>query len=326
MNRQIVALKRRLLWLCLIFAISAPSLFAAQGGIDFTIRYYNQTIAYPDSKIPIKIEITNNSGQPFRFSLSSDHAFNLSFDVLTLTNVAVPQSNQFIMSRNTNQPVFFREVSLDPGQQFSFVENLSDFVNLGAPTAGAGVYVVQATFYPTLYSAGATDAMKSNMLTLNVHPGSASIPSVQAAIDASTGEVLKQEALPPDEVVAYTITARQKSQWNKFFLYIDVKNLMLQQPDLQRRYVRSSDQQQRDMVTAFKQQLQQQKTDSDILVVPSSFTILKTSYTPTEATVQVLENFTYPSYTEKKEYTYYLHRPQNVWLIYNYTVRNLGTQ
>lgn len=324
MVEQRPALKKRVLTTGILFMLVVPWLYAAQSGIDVTIRYFNQNVVFPDSKVPVRIEITNNSPQSFHFQLAGQRAFDLSFDVRSLTNIAVPESSKFIMARNTNQPVFFRDVTLGPGEQFSFVEDLSDYVDLQAKDAGPGVYIVQASFYPSLYSPGATDVIKSNVLTLNVEPGAT--PVIQAMINMTTGEILKAEALPPDEVVAYVLRARQKSEWNKFFLYIDVKNLMLQQPELQRRYVRSSDTQQRDMVAAFKKQLEQNKVDNEILVVPNTFTIEKTSYTSTEATVQVLEKFVYPTYSELKQYTYYLHRPENVWLIYNYTVRNLGTQ
>ncbi len=313
-------MKRFLAILSLLVIAGLPSLYAANEGVDFTIRFYNQQIAFPDSKVPIKVEISNNSPNTFRFKLADRHAFNVDFNVKTLTNVDVQHSDQFIMERNTNQPVFFRDIALDPGDQYSFVENLSDFVKITSP----GVYLIQGLFYPDLYTATTTNVMKSNTLTLSVRPGST--PAVQAAIDQATGQVLQQEALPPDEVVTYMLHARQKGEWNKFFLYIDVKNLMLQQPDMKRRYDRSSDQQQRDMVANYKKELQQQSTNSDILVVPSDFTIQKTSYTATQATVLVKETFKHTNYSDVKEYTYYLHRPENIWLIYNYTVKNLGTQ
>lgn len=303
-----------------LLILGLPRAFGVGEGVTFTIRYYNQQIAYPDSKIPIKIEISNQSSQTFRFRLADHHVFNIDFDVKTLTNLDVQHANQFIMQRNTNQPVFFRDVALNPGDQYSFVENLSDFVKIPGP----GVYVIQGLFYPDLYTPTTSTVMKSNTLTLDVRPGST--PAIQAAIDQATGQVLQQQDLPPDQVVSYMLHARQQGQWNKFFLYIDVKNLMLQQPDLKRRYDRASDQERRDMIAAFKKQLEQMTTDSDILVVPSEFSIEKTSYTPTQATVIVKEQFKHPSYTDVKDYTYYLHRPENVWLIYNYTVRNLGTQ
>lgn len=304
----------------LLTILAASQLFAVGEGVKFSIRFYNQQIAYPDSKIPIKITIENNSSQTYRFKLADNHVFDINFAVKTLTNIDVQHSQHFIMQRNSNQPVFFRTVALDPGDEYSFIENLSDYAKLPGP----GVYVIQGIFYPDLYTSSSSKELKSNVLTLDVRPGST--PATQAAIDQATGQVLQQQALPPDQVVSYMLHARQQGAWNKFFLYIDVKNLMLEQPNLKRRYERSSDQQRHDMVTSFRKQLEQKTTDGGIVVVPSNFSIVKTSYTPTQATVIVKEDFSHPNYTDVKEYTYYLHRPENVWLIYNYTVRNLGTQ
>ena len=309
--------------LCLVaLAIGTPSLFADTQGINLSIRFYDQQVVYVDSKIPVKVEITNNTAQTYTFKLADRRVFNLDFDVRSLTNVVVDHAKQFIIQRSSNQPLFFHDVSLGPGEQFAFIEDLSDYVKFMTP----GVYVVQALFYPRLYTGTVadTDVLKSNKLTLVVNPGT--VTALQAVINQETGAILRQEALPPDEVITYLLHARQKSQWNKFFLYIDVKNLMLQQPDLQRRYVRSTEQEQRAMVAQFKKELEQQTTDYDILMIPSDFTVEKTEYTQTEATVEVLEKFTYPSYTEMRLYTYYLHRPDRVWLMYNYTVRNIGTE
>ena len=74
------------------------------------------------------------------------------------------------------------------------------------------------------------------------------------------------------------------------------------------------------------EELKNKRVDNDILLVPSSFEILKTSYTQNEATVVVDEEFIFPDYTEFKKYTFYLHRYGAVWTIYNYEVRNLGTR
>ncbi len=301
--------------------MTGPALFAAP--VDVDIRFYNQKIVYADSKIPIKIEITNTSSRTYRFKLAAERAFSVDFSVKTLTNLEAPRADQFIIARNSNQPLFFRDVSLDPGEQFAFIENLSDYVKLN----GAGVYVIQGLFFPDLYTGDDSNVIASNELTLDVHPGRpSSNGELEAILDEDTGAILKQERLAPDEVVAYTIRARQKSQWNKFFLYVDLANLMLEQPELKRRYDRASDQEQRSMVARFKSDLMKQTIDPEVSLLPSDFTIEKTDYTPREATVLVTEKFAFPTYTEVKEYTYYLHRPDAVWLIYNYTVRNTTTQ
>ena len=53
---------------------------------------------------------------------------------------------------------------------------------------------------------------------------------------------------------------------------------------------------------------------------------MKTSYTPSEATVIVMERFRHTGFTEVKEYTYYLSRTDRVWTVYDYSVKNLGTE
>jgi hypothetical protein len=42
--------------------------------------------------------------------------------------------------------------------------------------------------------------------------------------------------------------------------------------------------------------------------------------------VVVLEKFRTGTYVERKRYTYYLHRRDDVWTISDYTVQNLGTE
>ena len=60
-------------------------------------------------------------------------------------------------------------------------------------------------------------------------------------------------------------------------------------PDMDARFRRLGDADRRAMVTRFKEQLQSEVVDEDIILIPDSFEIMKTSYTPSEATVQVIE-------------------------------------
>jgi len=137
---------------------------------------------------------------------------------------------------------------------------------------------------------------------------------------------LRKVSLPPDEVVAYTLHARQKSQWDSFFLYLDVESLLKNDPARRRRYLQLSQEDQMRMLEDYKQQLMNEQVDGDIIVIPEEFEVIKTEYTPEEATVQVIERFQYPGYVERKRYTYYLKKRDNVWFIYDYSVRNLGTE
>ena len=48
----------------------------------------------------------------------------------------------------------------------------------------------------------------------------------------------------------------------------------------------------------------QARIENDIVAVPESFQIEKTTYSPTEGSVTVIEWFKYPNFSEKKRYTY----------------------
>ena len=289
--------------------------------ISFNIRFFDKKVYFPESDIKIKVEITNNSPQTYHFKAAQDRLFNMDFSVKSLTNVSIKHSEKFIIERNSNQQVYYREIALEPGEQFSFVEDLKGYIDLSDP----GVFVVQADFYPELVSGSSMAGLKSNFLTLSVRP-SAGFSELEAKIDQETGEILKKLALPPDEVVSYTIEARQKSEWNKFFLYIDSKELMIQDPNKKRKFTRLSEKDQRAMVNDFVDGLKTEKMHDDIIMVPNEYRIIKTSYTEFNAQVEVLQKFSYPDFTEIKQYTYHLYRKDGIWYISNYQVKNLGTE
>lgn len=304
--------------LIFIFSVIFP-VFSQQ--VEVRIRYYDKKIYYTDSPVQLKLEITNNSPDTFRFKSSELRGFNYEFSVKTLSNRTLPHSTEFIMDRGTNQQVFFREISLAPGESYSIITELSDFVDLGE----AGVFVVSAKFFPELYINGSSQYYSSNNLTLNLRPAAASA-EIQDIIDFETGEIIKADPIPPDEVIDYTLIARQKSQWNKFLLYLDLESLYLRSQTNAERYRRLSQADRILEIEKYKEMLLNQTIDTDIVLNPHEFRILKTSYTEYDATVIVSEKFQYTGFVEKKEYTYYLHRDNDIWYIDNYYVRNLGTE
>jgi predicted transcriptional regulator len=287
-----------------------------------TIRYYDKKVYYPESDIELKVTLTNQSPNPYLFRISENRAFSVSFEVRNLKNQLLPQAQKFTSQRNSNLPVLFRDISLEPEEEYSFRVNLKDFVQISEP----GTYTIQALFYPRLYGNPKTETVASNVLTLVVRPSVAGLEAVKEQIDLQVGEFLKQAALPPDEVVKYVLTARQKSEWNKFFLYIDLESLYQRSPEGARRYKYLSEAERIETLKKFRQQLSETVVDEDILMIPSEFEILKTTYTPREAVVEVLQKFAQKGFKEVKRYTYYLYRKNDIWLIYNYETRNLGTE
>jgi len=287
----------------------------------FSVRFSEKRIYFLGDEIQVQASIENSTPDTLRFRVADNRYYNLDFDARTVTNLAVAHAKEFTTGRNSDQPVFFREVSLEPGEKYSFVVDLTKYIAF----TDAGLFVVQALWYPDLFRGPGSPVMQSNRMTLDVKPPVMGAEE-RARVEAETGALIARAPLPPDEVVSYTISARQKSQWDKFFLYLDLGSLLRRNPERDRAFRRSSEAAQRQMVERFRQELMQSRINQDIGIIPSSFEIQKTTYDSSEAVVQVLEKFKYPDYTELKQYTYLLKKSDRYWIIYDYEIKNLGTQ
>ena len=292
-----------------------------QQSAGFSIRFYEKKVYFLGDEIQVEADIENTTNDTMRFRIPDNRYFSLDFNVRTTTNLPLAHAKEFTTARNSDQPVFFREVSLEPGEKYSFVVDLDKY----AAFTDAGLYIVQAMFYPDLFRGSGSTAMQSNRLTLSLKPPVVTAEE-KAKVEAETGALIAREPLPPDEVVSSTITARQKSQWEKYFLYLDLESLLRRNPERDRVFRRSTEAAQRQMIDQFRQQLMQARIDQDISIIPTSFEVQKTTYDQSQATVQVLEKFKYPDYTELKQYTYLLKKSDRYWIIYDYEIRNQGTE
>ncbi len=309
--------------ICIVYLIflSLTAVFPDAAGLTLSINFSDKQIYYPDSRIKIKITVANNSAVPFSFDSAEIHSYNFLLTVKTLKNTVLPPSQKYIIDHNKNTPVFYRQITLLPGEEYSFITFLGNYTSITKP----GIYVISGVFFPDFTRQKDSSKITSNMLTLSVRP-SISVPILNTVIDRETKEILKKTALPPDEVVSYFLTARQKGDWNKFFLYLDLESLIQNEPRLEAKFRNSTESERLDLIKDFKNSLKNQMVDNDILLVPSSFDIMQTSYTPSRGKVLVRETFKYRTYSEIKEYTYYLHKIDGIWNIYNYEIRNVGTE
>ena len=324
-----------------------PDPFPADTSIVFSIRYFDKRIYYlEDDPVLIQITLTNNSPFVFRFRLADERAFSVDFDVRTTTNRAVEAADMLVRKRSQSQQVYFREISIQAGESFSFVENLRDYAALDK----SGSYVVQARLYPELYQTGdkrfvETQAgtisgispgrtlaasgwpLESNRLSLSIRPRPIIGPDgIPLELDVETNAILVREKLSPDEVVRYTLTARQKSQWEKFFLYLDLQSMLSRDSYRRRQFNAESEEGRQRMIARYRQELQASVVDGDIATIPANFSIERTDYGTQSGSVTVLEYFKTGTYTEKKRYTWYLEKKDDIWTIVDYSVVNMGTE
>jgi hypothetical protein len=301
--------------------------FADGEGADVSIRFYNKQIYHLSSEpVLVQVTVSNRGPLPYRFRLADDRAFSLDFEVKTLQSRTVSQSVALLRKRSESRQVYFRDIAVEAGESFSFVEDVQSYAAIESP----GAYIIQAKLYPETYrtALGGTEAaLVSNRLQLSVRPPAIPGPDgVPVALDVETKANLARERLPPDEVVAWTISARQKSQWEKFFLYIDLETMVSRDGARQRQWRAESEEGRARMIARYKSDLMESVADGDISMIPSDFTVERTAYNAENAEVTVIELFRQSNFTERRRYTYYLRRDNGIWSIIDYMVINLGTE
>lgn len=293
--------------------------------MSVSIKYYDRTMYYPGNPdtnpVFVHISIKNNSARTMRFKLADDRMFSVDFYGYTIKNLQIPQTENVIRKRTTNQTVYFREISLETGEEYSFVENLKDYIEISEPS----VYYVELKFYPELYKSKYL-SVTSNRLSLEIRPSPSAASSAVLPVKNKSAELLKPEEISPDKVVEQTIIARQKSLWDQYFLYLDIEAMLQRNAPAKRKYISSSAEERARMLKNYRADLMQSRIDNDIVAVPEKFEIERTVYSKTEGTVTVTEWFRYPNYHEKKSYVYKVRQREGIWQIYDYTVTNLGTE
>lgn len=306
----------------LVAIIAATVCTMATAQAELSIAFFDKRIFVPGMEIPIKISIRNDTSQTWRFKLADEKRLSVAFDVRSLSNRPLERSDSWKRAMASSSPMFYRELALQPGEEYSFVEDLRNFVSVSEP----GTYVVRCTLWPELGSlSGSAPFIQSNSLSLSVRPG-LPVPGATAVYRAGTADILRAERIAPDEVVSRTIRARQKNLWNEFFLYLDLERLLRNNQDKRRSYDRESDDGRRRMLETYRNELMQRVVDIDIVVIPSSFEITETRYGPRFGTVTVIQKFAYDGFSMIKEYTYELEKQDDIWFIVSYTVRNKGTE
>ncbi|MCL2609547.1 MAG: hypothetical protein FWD94_06570 [Treponema sp.] len=320
-----------------------PGRAAAQAevpaGIDFSIRFFDRQIYYDGGDpIPVQLTIANTGTSTFRFKLADSRAFSVDFEVRTANNRLVEPSELLVRRRTQSGQVFFRELTIEPGESFSIVENLRDYVQM----QGSGAFIVRAFIHPELFrptpfatAASARispqgfpeGALASGRLNLNVRPAPlvADAP-LPLAMELATGAILSRERLPPDEVIEYMIRARQRSQWERFFLYLDLDQMLARDPVRSRLWTAESEEGRQRMVEQFRTELMNPADPSSISVIPTDFTIERTQHSGEEGTVTVMMRFAGLHFTELRRYTYFLQRRDGVWTVVDYSVVNMGTE
>ena len=310
----------------ILLLFTAAEIFSVSGDITCKIRYYNKKIYYTGDNVTLRVELFNNSTENFTFQVAEPRHYNIKITLKDLTGRELADHYNFSREVNSVQHVYYRNMTIQPGEFFAFNVFLDDMVDINE----AGIYFIQLDFYPGIGLS--KQPIKSNILDLSIRPDIGA-SEYQRVIDEKTGEILRKEKKGPDEVVEYMLKSLQKSEYEKYFLYLDLEKLMLKSESKREIYNRMSESERISMIEEYRDNLLKlMQTDyrtadsEDIIYVPVSYTINKTWYTQNRGEVIVTEKFRYEDLTEIKEYTYRLTKNDDIWMITDYIVINKGTE
>jgi hypothetical protein len=277
----------------------------------------------PQEPIYVQATIYNRSSQSFHFKLAEERVFSVDFDVRNLANQSLVPAEYLLRKRSESRNVFYRDITVEPGESFSFIEDIRNYADLSRP----GSFIVQARIFPNLLRAAGETPLESNRLNLNLRPPLLPGPDgIPFEMDVETNAVLVREKLAPDEVVRYMLDARIKGQWEKFFLYMDVQAMLSRDAARRRSYLNESEEGRQRMEARYREDLRSAVVDGDIASIPADYRIENTSYNNDTGTVVVTEWFRNGRITERRRYTYFLRLIDDFWIIQDYTPVILGTE
>lgn len=289
--------------------------------VRVTIRYFNKQIYYMGQPIIVEIEVANQSYEPFLFITSYKKEFTFDFEITSTTNRKIPHSKNYIINRHQFETVLNDEITLKKDEIYGVRINISEWFDFENP----GEYIIKGVFYPSLAVNPEIKIYSFNQLHLTLRPPYRE--EIRKKEREQEIERLKAESLPPYETVRVMLNALMNRDFEKYFLYIKFDKFIMQFSNARKKYLAAKDVNKPDVIEKFKEYLKGENEMESIPyseTIPADFEIEKTIIEKRDARILVTEEFKYKNLIEKKQYTYYLHKYGDKWLLESYTVVNIG--
>jgi hypothetical protein len=289
--------------------------------IDVFIQFHDRRIYYVGDPVIVEFQITNRSAKPYLFLTSFDEVFTFDFEVKSVSNRAVEHSIPYAIERTKFEPVLNDEITLKPFEVYGARIDICRWFDLKEP----GEYVVRGVFFPRLVTDPAERVPSGNELFLSLNPAFTETARERKREDEIVR--LKAEDLPPYEVVDFLIQSLIDRDFEKFFIYINFEKYIMGFDNAKRKYLSARDVDKPAVLEEFKRYLKGENNLEGIPfseTIPVDFEIVKTVIEGPKAEVTVTQTSKYLRYTERKQYTYFLHRFGDKWLLERYQVVNKG--
>jgi len=197
------------------FFFISIAVLTVQAETQFSIRYHNKRIYYPDEQIELKLTISNPTGSALTFYISDDPKYSFGFDLRTLVGKPMPLASEF----NTQGGGVYRVVHLGPGQDLSIRVPLNDWIAPLHP----GQYRLTGFFYPEMRKTEGMVVVSESSLDLTIMPETGLRWGDE--LDLEIRMALIDRNLDPWAVVSESLSNRQELKFNRAALYLDLDSL-----------------------------------------------------------------------------------------------------
>lgn len=284
------------------------------------IELANPQIYHQNDEIYINIKIINISKKEKVILISKEKRYSFDFELATMQNKKINHNDEYIISFHRVQPIFNSHITIAPDEGYIFEARLNDYFDMNI----SGQFYLKCLYFPELKVNQYADVfIESNQLSLNIRPGNATESMTEEKEEIEQEKRLFVTKRSPDEVVSYMLNARMNKEWEKYFLYLNMEQLILTNNNFKQRYLKADVERQKEIIREYKEYLKQDKVN-DISFLPIKYDILKTEYTQGRGKVDVLIYVKYEDLIEKKYYTYFLNKKDNIWYISSYEVLNFS--
>ncbi|KGM44340.1 hypothetical protein JY97_01410 [Alkalispirochaeta odontotermitis] len=191
--------------------------FTAQAEAQFSIRYHNKKIYYPDELVELKLTVSNPGSSALTFYLSDDPRRSFGFDLRSLTGEPMSFASDFATAFQAGG--VYRVVHLGPGQDLSINVFLNDWI---APL-NPGQYRLSGFFYPQMRRTDSVVAISESTLDLTIMPETEL--RWENKLDLEIRMALIDKNLDPWGVVSETLSNRRELKFNWAILYLDLDSL-----------------------------------------------------------------------------------------------------
>ena len=310
---------KRMVVVLLVYIIPAgmSSQLLKAPGLEARIRLLHQVYRI-NGEIPVYFTVINSGPRPLTIHPSLFLYRNFQFRVRTFKNVHVRHRESYYLKIRDmrRDEALDRPIKLMPGERYGRVLNLAERFNLVRP----GHYEVTGYFLVHPMRTGSDFRIDSNRSRFILKPP---LPVVRAVAryNRARKKYLDRQ-LSPSDTVEFMLRSRKVQDWEGFYMYMDLLELLKIYPDFEKRYTRAPFAEKQAVLRDFRLHLR--KFPAGRL---ESFFAGKSVVTKDEMTgISTAEVTCRIVYRERKRllvrrmYYFSLHRKFDRWFIYKFYV------